>query len=243
MSYSWDFLVFLKPSLTGEGAYWQVLVRGLAWTLALSLGSWCLALLMALGVGVARTLPQCWLRVPAALFIHVFRNVPLLVQVFLWYFVVPELLPEHWGQAIKNLDPTLGQVLTLVVALSLYTTAKAAELLRAGIQAVPAGQLAAARALGLSRAQCYRHVLLPQALRMILPPLTSDFLNVFKNSAVALTIGLLELTGRSRQMSEFSAQPFEAFLAATLMYMAITVCVMAGMRRLERRVAIPGFAG
>ena len=243
MSYSWDFLVFLKPSLTGEGAYWQVLVRGLGWTLALSLCSWCLALLMALGVGVARTLPQRWLRVPAALFIHLFRNVPLLVQVFLWYFVVPELLPERWGQAIKNLEPTLGQVLTLIVALSLYTTAKAAELLRAGIQAVPAGQLAAARALGLSRAQSYRHVLLPQALRMVLPPLTSDFLNVFKNSAVALTIGLLELTGRSRQMSEFSAQPFEAFLAATLMYMAITVCVMAGMRWLERRVAIPGFAG
>jgi glutamate/aspartate transport system permease protein len=241
MQYTWDFWIFLKPSLTGEGAYWQTLARGLGWTLLLSLLCWAAGLCLALVIGVARTLPQRWLCGPAQAYIHVFRNIPLLVQVFLWYHVVPDLLPQDWGDAVKGMDPTLNAFATLVVALSLYTAAKAAELLRSGIQAVPPGQLAAARSLGLSTAQAYRDVLLPQALRIALPPLTSDFLNVFKNSAVALTIGLLELTGRSRQMSEFSAQPFETFLAATLLYMAITLAVMRGMRALERRLAIPGF--
>jgi glutamate/aspartate transport system permease protein len=241
MQYTWDFLIFFKPSLTGEGAYWQALARGLGWTVMLSLVCWGLGLMLALGVGIARTLPWRSLRAAAAAYIHVFRNIPLLVQVFLWYYVFPEVIPQAWGMALKGMDPVLNQFGTLVVALSLYTAAKAAELLRSGIQAVPAGQLAAARSLGFNLAQTYWHVLLPQAYRIILPPLTSDFLNVFKNSAVALTIGLLELTGRSRQMSEFSAHPFETFLAATLAYMAITACVMAGMRRLERRLAVPGF--
>lgn len=240
MQYSWDFLIFLKPSLTGEGAYAWVLARGLGWTVLLSLSAWVLALVLALVIGVARTLPQRGPQRCAAVFIHVFRNVPLLVQIFLWYYVVPELLPEPWGMALKGMDPTLNQFLTLVVGLGLYTAAKAAELLRAGIQSLPPGQLAAAQAMGLTLTQSYRCVLLPQALRVILPPLSSDFLNVFKNSAVALTIGLLELTGRSRQMSEFSAHPFETFLAATLVYMAISACVVTGMRRLERRFAIPG---
>ena len=241
MLYDWDFAVFLRPSLSGEGAYGLTLLRGLGWTLLLSLVSWGLGLSLALAVAVARTWPSRLLALPARLYIHVFRNIPLLVQVFLWYYVLPELLPSAWGDALKSMDPTLNAFATLVLALSLYTAAKAAELLRSGLQAVPAGQRAAARSLGLTRGQTYRLVLLPQAIRIALPPLTSDFLNVFKNSAVALTIGLLELTGRSRQMSEFSAHPFEAFLAATLIYMLITLCVMAAMRRLERRLAIPGY--
>jgi len=207
MYYHWDFLVFFKPALTGEGAYWVTLAKGLGWTVSLSLCCWVLALLLAL--------------------------------VFLWYFVVPELLPEDWGMAIKGMNPTWNQFLTLLVALTLYTAAKAAEHVRAGIQAVPDGQMAAARALGLDLAGSYRHVILPQALRIVLPPLTSDFLNVFKNSAVALTIGLLELTGRSRQMSEFSAQPFEAFLAATVLYMGITWCVILFMRWVEHKTRLP----
>lgn len=243
MHYSWDFLVFFKPSVTGEGPYWAMLASGFGWTLLISLASWVLALGLALGIGVARTLPQRVLRWPAAVYVHCLRNVPLLVQVFLWFFVVPELLPERWGMAIKQLNPTLGQFLTLLVALTLFTAAKAAELVRAGIQSVPPGQIQAARALGLGLAGTYRHVVLPQALRMILPPLTSDFLNVFKNSAVALTIGLMELTGRARQLSEFSAQPFEAFMAATLLYMLITWCVILLMRRVERVARVPGYLG
>jgi len=243
MQYSWDWLIFLKPSVTGEGLYAWMLVRGLAWTVGVSLISWFLALAIGVAVGVLRTVPQRMLRVPAAVFVHCFRNTPLLVQLFLWYFVVPELLPMAWGDAIKQMNPTTNQFLTVLACLTLYTGAKAAEQVRAGIDSVPASQRQAALALGLGIVDSYRHVILPQALRIVIPPLTSDFLNVFKNSAVALTIGLMELTGQTRQLSEFSAQPFEAFIASTLIYMAITCCVILAMRKIENRSRIPGLLG
>lgn len=243
MNYNWDFLIYLKPSVTGEGPYWQLLTSGLGWTLLLSLSSWCLALTLALVIGIARTLPQRLIRWPAAIFVHCFRNVPLLVQVFLWFYVVPELLPPALGMAIKQAPPVVGQFFTMLLALTLFTAAKAAELVRAGVEAVPPGQKQAALAMGFDLRDSYRYVILPQALRLILPPLTSDFMNVFKNSAVALTIGLLELTGRTRQFSEFSAQPFEAFMAATLIYMGITWCVVRLMRHLEKRLLLPGQRG
>jgi glutamate/aspartate transport system permease protein len=99
----------------------------------------------------------------------------------------------------------------------------------------------AGKALGLTTAQTYRYVLLPMAYRIILPPLTSEFLNTIKNTSVALTIGLLELTARARSMQEFSFQVFEAFTAATLLYLAVNIVVVTGMRFLERRVAVPGY--
>lgn len=243
MNYSWDWLIFFKASVTGEGFYWQMLLRGLGWTILLSLLSWLVALALGTLAGVARTLPSRWLRLPAAVYVHLFRNTPLLVQLFLWFFVLPELLPTTWGNALKQMNPTTNQFLTVLVALSLYSGAKAAEQVRAGIESLPVGQKQAALAIGMSTRELYQSVLLPQALRIMLPPLTSDFLNVFKNSAVALTIGLMELTGQTRQLSEFSAQPFEAFVAATLIYMIITYAVIAFMRRLELKTRIPGVLG
>lgn len=243
MHYSWDWLIFLKPSVTGEGLYGLMLLRGLLWTVLLSLLAWTLALGIGLVAGVARTLPGRTARYLSTVYIHCFRNTPLLVQLFLWYFVVPELLPVDWGNALKQMNPTANQFLTALVALTLYTAAKAAEQVRAGIESVPHSQKQAAMALGLGTGAAYRHVILPQALRIVIPPLTSDFLNVFKNSAVALTIGLMELTGQTRQLSEFSAHPFEAFIAATLVYMAITYGVIVLMRRIERRARVPGLLG
>jgi glutamate/aspartate transport system permease protein len=240
MQYSWDWLVFFKPSVTGEGLYGLMLLRGVGWTVLLSLLAWTMALGLGLVAGVARTLPGRLPRYTSAVFVHCFRNTPLLVQLFLWYFVVPELLPVRWGDAIKQMNPTTNQFLTVLVGLTLYTAAKAAEQVRAGIQAVPLSQKQAAMALGLGTAGAYRHVILPQALRIVIAPLTSDFLNVFKNSAVALTIGLMELTGQTRQLSEFSAQPFEAFIVATLIYMVITYAVIVFMRGIERRSHVPG---
>ena len=243
MQYSWDWLVFFKPSVTGEGLYGWMLLRGLAWTVSVSLVSWFLALGIGLVVGVLRTVPRRSMRMPAAVFVHCFRNTPLLVQLFLWYFVVPELLPVAWGDAIKQMNPTTNQFLTVLACLTLYTGAKAAEQVRSGIDSVPASQRQAALALGLGTLDSYRSVILPQALRIVIPPLTSDFLNVFKNSAVALTIGLMELTGQTRQLSEFSAHPFEAFIASTLIYMAVTYCVIRTMRLIEHRSRVPGLLG
>jgi glutamate/aspartate transport system permease protein len=113
--------------------------------------------------------------------------------------------------------------------------------LQAGIGSLPRGQRMAATALGLTTVQGYRYVLLPMAFRIILPPLTSEFLNTIKNTAVAITIGLLELTGQARSMQEFSFQVFEAFTAATLIYLLVNATVVTAMRFLERYVAIPGY--
>ncbi|EJL80013.1 amine acid ABC transporter, permease protein, 3-TM region, His/Glu/Gln/Arg/opine family [Variovorax sp. CF313] len=243
MHYTWDWLIFFKPSVTGEGMYGLMLLRGLLWTVVLSLLAWTLALGIGLFAGVARTLPSRTARYLSTVYIHCFRNTPLLVQLFLWYFVVPELLPVEWGNALKQMNPTTNQFLTVLVGLTLYTAAKAAEQVRAGIESVPRSQKQAAMALGLGTTAAYRHVILPQALRTVIPPLTSDFLNVFKNSAVALTIGLMELTGQTRQFSEFSAHPFEAFIASTLIYVAITYGVIVLMRHVERRTRVPGLLG
>jgi len=243
MQYSWDLLIYFKPSLTGEGYYWELILQGLGRTIVLSLLSWVLALGLGTALGIARTLPLPALSVPAAVFVHCFRNTPLLVQVFLWFYVVPELLPSEWGTAIKRMDPTSGQFLTVLVALTLYTAAKAAEVIRSGIQAVSRGQKQAASALGLTELHAYRHVILPQAFRIVMPPLTSDFLNVFKNSSVALTIGFMELTGQTRQIGDFSSQPFEAYIAATLIYTLITLSVIAFMRRIEKSTQVPGYWG
>jgi glutamate/aspartate transport system permease protein len=173
--------------------------------------------------------------------VEVFRNVPLLVQMFIWFFVVPELLPASVGVWLKQLPRSAFY--TAVVCLGLYTSARVAEQVRAGIQSLASGQRMAGVALGLTLPQTYRYILLPMAIRIVMPPLTSEFMNVIKNSAVALTIGLVELTASARSMQEFSFQVFEAFTAATLIYMALNLVVVRGMRWLERRLAVPGLLG
>lgn len=127
-----------------------------------------------------------------------------------------------------------------MLGIGLYMGSRVGEQLRAGIQALPRGQMMAATALGLTLPQAYRNVILPQAYRIILPPLTSEFLNTIKNTSVALTIGLLELTARARAMQEFSFQVFEAFTAATVLYLILNIVVTLAMRMLEKRVAVPG---
>ena len=175
----------------------------------------------------------------ATIYVTVFRNIPLLVQLFLWYFVFPEILPEDAGTWVKRELP-LPEFWTAVLCLGLYTASRVAEQVRAGIESITQGQQYAAMAIGLTPVQVYRYVLLPVAYRIIIPPLTSDFLGVFKNSSLALTIGVLELTAMTRQIEEYSYQGFEAFTAATVLYILVTAIVMAVMRVVERRIAMPG---
>ena len=185
-----------------------------------------------------RTLPSKLANAVGTAYVELFRNIPLLVQMFLWYFVLPEVLPESWGGWIKQLPN--APFYTAVVCLGFFTASRVAEQVRAGIQALPRGQKMAGTAMGLTVYQTYRYVLLPNAYRMILPPLTSEFLNNLKNTSVALTIGLLELTARARAMQEFSFQVFEAFTAATVLYVLINVVVIFTSGWIERRVAVPG---
>jgi len=227
----------------GSGTWLHYLLVGLLWTLATALAAWVLALSIGSAVGTLRTLPIRWVVRLGNAYVDIFRNIPLLVQMFLWFFVVPELLPENIGTAIKQMPPPWSSYLPAVLCLGTYTSVRVAEQVRAGIQSLPRGQMMAGTALGLSLPQTYRYVLLPMAFRIVMPPLTSEFLNIIKNSSVALTIGLLELTGRARAMQEFSFKVFEAFSAATLIYLITNLVIVLLMRTLESKMRVPGFIG
>jgi len=240
VQYNWHWKVLLEAEPGGTGTYLQYLIVGLGWTLATALAAWVLALAIGAVVGTVRTTPIKWLVRLGNLYVEIFRNVPLIVQMFLWFFVVPELLPKGLGDWIKQIPPPWGSYVPAVLCLAIFTSVRIAEQVRAGINSLPRGQRMAAIAMGLTEAQAYRYVILPQAFRIILPPLTSEFMNVIKNSSVALTIGLLELTGRARAMQEFSFRVFEAFTVATVIYLLTNLVVVLLMRALEKKVRVPG---
>lgn len=245
-----------------QGLGWTLAVASAAWVIAFSLGS-IIGILRTLTEPILWVVPGIkspWyfrlgpvgttkgkITVDLGWFLHgfanayvtLFRNVPLLVQLFLWYFVFPEIIPHEAGMWLKR-ELWLPEFWTAVVCLGLYTASRVAEQVRAGINSISKDQTYAAMAIGLRPAQVYRYVLLPVGFRIIIPPLTSDFLGVFKNSSLALTIGVLELTAMTRQIEEYSYAGFEAFTAATFLYIAVTGIVMWGMSIVERRARIPG---
>lgn len=236
-----DFRIFFTPVPTGETTYLGWLLAGLRTTIVLSFASWVLALALGTLLGIFRTVPNRPLRVLAGAYVEVFRNVPLLAQLFIWYFVVPEIVPGgHW---FKTLDPFLQQFLAAMGCLALFTAARVCEQVRAGIEALPRGQKNASLALGLTLPQTYRFVLVPMAARLIVPPLTSEMVNIFKNSAVCSTIGLLELTAQGRQLVDYTAHAYESFLAVTVLYLVVNVAILVTMRAVESRTRIPGFLG
>ena len=246
-----DWKVFLEQAPSGGMTYLGWLASGTMWTLLVSVFAWIIAFTLGSVLGVVRTTP---LRIPRALataYVEVFRNIPLLVQMFLWYFVMPEIVPERVGTYLKQELPNLVELpfaqfsmwefTAAVLCLGLYTASRVAEQVRAGIESLPRGQTNAGLAMGYTLPQVYRYVLLPMAYRLIIPPMTSEFLTIFKNSSTALTIGVLELTAQSRQISEYTFKTFEAFTAATLIYIVITLTVIYAMRWLEARLAVPGY--
>jgi glutamate/aspartate transport system permease protein len=219
--------------------YFDWLVSGLSWTVIVACCAWVIAFSLGSVIGVARTVKNPVVRTIATTYVELFRNVPLLVQMFIWFFVVPELLPEDAGRWIKR-DLPLPEYWTAIVCLGMYHAARTAEQVRAGIESIPQGQTYAGLAMGLTRVQVYRYVLLPVSYRIIIPPLTSDFMGIFKNSSVALTIGVLELTAQSRQIAEYTFNIFEVFTVTTLLYMMVTLIVVTVMRFVESKVRIPG---
>jgi len=239
VNYHWNWHIFFEPDPSGSGTYLDMLLAGLRLTIYTALFAWAIALVFGSIVGVMRTLPSKAASWFGFAYVEFFRNMPLLVQLFLWFFVLPELLPRAAGLWLKQLPN--APYWTAAIGIGLFMSARVAVQLQAGIGSLPRGQKMAATALGLTTAQTYIYVLLPMAFRIILPPLTSEFLNTIKNTAVAITIGLIELTGEARSMQEFSFQVFEAFTAATVMYLLLNVVVVTGMRLLERAMAIPGY--
>jgi glutamate/aspartate transport system permease protein len=243
VGYSWNWGIFLQPAASGESTYLGWMLAGLQMTIALSLSAWIMALLLGALFGVLRTVPSRLWSGLAAAYVELFRNVPLLVQLFIWYFVLPELLPPTLGDAFKQMNPMAQQFIAAFVCLGFFTSARVCEQVRSGIDSLPRGQKNAGLALGFTLPQTYRYVMLPMALRLIVPPLTSEFLNIFKNSAVASTIGLLELAAQGRQLVDYTAQPYESFIAVTVFYMVINVVVMSLMHRVEHKVRVPGYIG
>jgi glutamate/aspartate transport system permease protein len=232
--------VLFETEPGGTGTYLHYLLVGLGWTLATALAAWVIALTLGAAVGTLRTTPMKWVVRAGNLYVEIFRNIPLIVQMFLWFFVFPEFLPQALGDWIKQMPPPWGSYLPAVMCLAIFTSVRVAEQVRAGINSLPRGQRLAGTAMGLSLAETYRFVILPQAFRIILPPLTSETMNIVKNSSVAYTIGLLELAGRAKAMQEFSFRVFEAFTAATIIYLLTNLVVVLLMRWLEKRVRVPG---
>ena len=227
MNYRWDWGVLFRDPYAG----W--LLSGLRWTVLLTLASWAIALVLGALVGVMTRLPSRPARALAAAYIGLFRSIPPLVQLFLWFYVAPDLLPDALGLWVKR-DLPLPEFTTAAVAIGLFAASRVAEQVRAGIEAVEARLLPAALATGLRPFQAFRLVLLPLALRRVVAPLAGEALVTMKLSSLALTIGVLELTAQSRHIENYTFQGFEAFAAATLLYLALGLAVTALFARLER---------
>ena len=241
---SWDWQVFCEDTLTreagsscfgqgGDITYLDWLLSAWGWTVSVSLLALLLALVVGALVGTLRTLPGSpWVVRFGNAWVELFRNIPLLVQIFLWYHVLPTLFPA--------LQAVPGFVL-VVLALGLFTSARIAEQVRSGIQALPRGQRYAAMALGMTTAQSYRYVLLPMALRIVIPPLTSETMNIFKNSSVAFAVSVTELTMFAMQAQEETARGVEVYLAVTGLYVVSAFAINRVMAFVERRARVPGF--
>jgi glutamate/aspartate transport system permease protein len=233
MSYRWDWEVFLRDTGGGE-TYLSWMMSSWGWTLAVAGCSWALAFVLGCAVGTLRTMPSPWLSRPALAWVELFRNIPVLVQVFLWYHVVPVLVP-----ALKEVP----SFVLVVFALGLFSSARVAEQVRSGIESLSRGQGLAGLALGLTLPQTYRLVLLPMALRIVIPPLTSEAMNVVKNSSVAFAVSVSELTLFAMQAQEETSRGIEIYLAVTALYATSAFAVNRVMAFIEARVRVPGYLG
>lgn len=241
---AWDWQVFCQDNITnevvtscfgrdGDVTYLDWMLSAWGWTISVSLLALALALLSGSIIGTLRTLTDHrWLVRFGNAWVELFRNIPLLVQIFLWYHVIPTLFPVMRG---------LSGFVLVVLALGFFTSARIAEQVRSGIQALPRGQRYAALALGLTTIQTYRYVLLPMAYRIIIPPLTSESMNIFKNSSVAFAVSITELTMFAMQAQEETSRGIEIYLAVTGLYIVSAFAINLIMTFIERRSRVPGF--
>ncbi|MCE1191162.1 MAG: amino acid ABC transporter permease [Acidovorax sp.] len=240
---SWDWQVFCQDTMDrevvqscfgkgGDVTYLDWMLSAWGWTVSVSLLALVLALVLGSVIGTLRTLQDrpFIVRLGNA-WVELFRNIPLLVQIFLWYHVLPSLFPVLRGV------PGFALV---VLALGFFTSARIAEQVRSGIQALPRGQRYAGLAMGFTTFQTYRYVLLPMAFRIIIPPLTSETMNIFKNSSVAFAVSVAELTMFAMQAQEETSRGIEVYLAVTALYVLSAFAINRIMAFIEKRARIPG---
>ena len=242
---SWDWQVFCKDTIDGEivprcfgGAgdvtYLDWLLSAWGWTLSVSLLALGVALVLGSIMGILRTAPHRGLVLLGNAWTELFRNIPLLVQIFLWYHVVPALIPPLRG---------VPSFILVVLGLGLFTSARSSEQVKAGIQSLPRGQRMAGLALGFTLPQTYHHVILPMAFRIVIPPLTSESMNIVKNSAVAFAVSISELTLFALQAQEETARGIEIYLAVTGLYFITAFAINRVLHFIEQRVRVPGMIG
>jgi len=234
VNYNWNWGVFFQETPEGGTFYWEILVSGLGWTLAVSVAAWLIAMIAGSVIGTIRTTENRWLNILGHSWVELFRNIPLLVQIFLWYHVLPSL--------IKPLQAFPSFVL-VVFALGFFTSARISEQVKAGIQALPKGQRYAGLAVGLTLPQTYRFVLLPMAFRIVIPPLTSESMNIIKNSSVAFAVSIAELTMFAMQAGEETSRNVEMYLAVTGLYFVSAFTINRLALVIENRVRVPGMIG
>jgi glutamate/aspartate transport system permease protein len=224
---------FGSGGATGTQTYLDWLISAWGQTVLVAGLSLVVALVVGAVIGILRTLPDSpWLSRFANAWVELFRNIPLLVQIFLWYHVMPVLIPV-FAQTPK--------LVLVVLGLGLFTSARIAEQVRAGIQALPRGQRYAGMAMGFTTWQYYRYVLLPMAFRIIIPPLTSETMNIFKNSSVAFAVSITELTFFAQQAGEETSRGIEIYMAVTALYIVSAFTINRIMAFIEKRVRVPGF--
>ncbi|RSZ43900.1 MULTISPECIES: amino acid ABC transporter permease [unclassified Variovorax] len=230
---NWDWQVFLQDPGGEYPSYLQWMLSAWGWTVSVALLALVVALVLGSLIGIIRTLPDSpWLVRLGNAWVELFRNIPLLVQIFLWYHVIPALIP-----VMKSVP----SFILVVLALGFFTSARIAEQVRSGIQALPKGQRYAGMAVGFTTAQYYRYVILPMAYRIIIPPLTSETMNIFKNSSVAFAVSVAELTMFAMQAQEETSRGIEVYLAVTACYVVSALIINRLMAFIEKKTRVPGF--
>ena len=241
MNYSWNWAVLFQPTGVGDSTYLNWILTGIGWLLVIALVAWSIAMALGSILGIMRTLPSPAARAIGTAYVTLFRNVPLLIQLFIWFYVVPNFLPEvirSWW--INDLGANTTALISASIGLGLFTAARVCEQVRTGIEALPLGQTNAGYAMGFSTAQLYRYVILPQSFRTILPPLSSELTNCVKNTSVASLVGVAEIISQMKTISEYTQNTIEIYTYVTLIFIVINVCLIAFMNFLEKRLRVPG---
>ncbi|MDQ7954904.1 MAG: amino acid ABC transporter permease [Rhodocyclaceae bacterium] len=209
-------------SLLLHGQYHDMLVAGLLLSLQLLAAAFVIALPLGVVVALLRLSPVRILRAIGFGYVELIRNIPLLAHMLFWYFGAPELLPD----ALKErLYAGKVEAISAVIALALYTAAYMAEDIRSGIRAIPAVQMEAGRALGFGFLATMRRVILPQALRVTVPPLISQTLNLWKNTSIATVVGVAEMMYQAGQVESATFRSFESFAFATAAYLSVSLAI------------------
>jgi polar amino acid transport system permease protein len=221
-------------NLVLNAPYRDWILSGLLITLKLSAVSMVFSFLLGLLIAVMRLSANRWAKGFAVGYLELIRNTPLLVQLFFWYFGSYKLLPPAWNEWLVGTNQF--EFLAAAAALTVYTSAFIAEDVRSGILSIPKEQTEAGRSFGFSYLQTMRYIILPQAVRITVPPLVNQFLNLAKNSSLAMTIGVAELTYQARQIESRTLKGFEAFAAATLVYLCLSIVITLGVDLYNRQV-------